>query len=314
MKSYDVVIVGGGPGGLSAALAFGRGRAEALLVDGGTPRNARAHQVHTFLTRDGTPPSEFRRIAREELAMYASVEVRDALVTSIEKLTAPDLDGCAFAIALGDAKDAAVRARRVLLAVGMRDELPPIAGLAEFWGTSVFQCPYCHGWELRDRPWGAVVTSDAMAGFAPFLSNWASHLTLFTNGSELSEATLHTLRQSGLTLETEPIARLVGARDLESVELLSGRTVPCSALVMRPPQRQVDLVMALGLSLDEQGFVRVDPQTKESSTPGIHVIGDATTMQQAAIMAAAAGMGAAAAMNHALVMERMARAAASSSR
>src|SRR5258708_4571131 len=137
MKSYDVVIVGGGPGGLSAALLFGRGRAATLLVDGDTPRNARAHQIHNFVTRDGMPPATFRAVAREQLALYLSVEVRDAKVTSVEKLPAPEADGCAFEVSIGKDK---VRARRILLATGMRDELPPIAGLAELWGNSVFQC------------------------------------------------------------------------------------------------------------------------------------------------------------------------------
>ncbi len=134
MKSYDVVIVGGGPGGLGAALALGRGRAATLLLDGGTPRNARAHEVHTFLTRDGTPPAEFRRIARAQLAPYSSVEIRDATASGIERRTAPDAEGHAFEVSFGDAE---VLTRRVLLAVGVRDELPPIPGLAELWGTSI---------------------------------------------------------------------------------------------------------------------------------------------------------------------------------
>jgi thioredoxin reductase len=311
MNAYDVVIVGGGPGGLSAALALGRGRAAALLIDGGTPRNARAHQVHTFVTRDGTPPSEFRAIAREQLTPYPSVEVREAIVSHIEKRATPDADGCGFEVSFGDT---IVRARRILLAVGMRDELPAIAGLAELWGTSIFQCPYCHGWELRDRPWGVLVDSDAMAGFAPFLTNWASHLTAFTNAAPLSDESLHTLRSNTLTLETEAIARFVGASAIEAVELVSGRVVACAAVLMRPPQQQVELVRALGLALDDQGFVRVDPRTKESSVIGIHVIGDATTPQQAAIIASGDGMSAAAVINHGIVLDRLARAGAAAAR
>lgn len=304
MKAYDVVVVGGGPGGLNAALAFGRGRATALLIDGGTPRNARAHQVHTFVTRDGTPPSEFRAIARAQLAPYPSVEARDGWVSGIAQLAAADADGCGFEVAFADTR---VRARRILLAVGIRDELPALAGLADFWGTSVFQCPYCHGWEFRDRPWGVFVDSDAMAGFAPFIANWASHVTVFTHGSALTDETLAGLRGGPLALETEPIERFVGTDELQAVQLVSGRSVACAAMIMRPPQHQVELVTALGLALDELGFVRVDPRTKESSVPGIHVIGDATTMQQGAIMAAADGMSAAAMMNHGLVLERQAR-------
>ena len=130
MKSYDVVIIGGGPAGLSAALLFGRGRASALLVDGGTPRNARAIAIHNFVTRDGTPPAEFRATARAQIGEYPSVESRDARVSRIDRFERPDDAGFAFAVAVGDDPEP-VRARRVLLTTGMRDELPAIPGLAQ---------------------------------------------------------------------------------------------------------------------------------------------------------------------------------------
>ncbi len=312
MKSYDVVIVGGGPAGLSAALTFGRGRARALLVDGGTPRNARAHQVHNFVTRDGTPPAEFRALARQQLAAYPSVEVKDGLVSSVERLEPATPTGEAFVVSFATDSEA-VRAERVLLATGLRDMLPAIEGLSELWGNTVFQCPYCHGWELRDRPWGMLADSEALADFAPLLTNWASHLTVFSHGFALSLATQERLRRCGMTLEVEPIARLRGGASIEAVELASGKTVPCSALLLRPAQTAVDLVLALGLERDEAGYVRVDPLSKESSLPGVHVVGDATTARQAAVLAAADGMAAAAAINHARVFARLARGVAAGS-
>jgi thioredoxin reductase len=211
MKSYDVVIVGGGPGGLSAALTLGRGRASALLVDGGTPRNARAHQVHNFVTRDGTPAAEFRAIARSQLASYPSIEARDGVVATVTPLSASDQDGLRFEVTLEDGTSA--QARRVLLATGMRDVLPELPGLADLWGTSVFQCPYCHGWELRDRPWGALVASDAMVPFAAMLTAWSSGVTAFTNGLTLSAESKETLKRSGVAVEEEPVSRLLGAPD-----------------------------------------------------------------------------------------------------
>jgi len=309
MKTYDVVIVGGGPAGLSAALTLGRGRASALLVDGGTPRNARARAIHNFVTRDGTPPAEFRALARAQLAAYASVEACEGIVARVEQLAAVDEAGLAFVLTFSDAHDP-VGARRVLLATGMRDELPPIPGLAELWGASVFQCPYCHGWELRDRPWGVLTNTESMVAFAPILSAWSSHVTAFTNGAHLPDGALDRLRQSGFTIELEPIARLRGGGAIDGVELASGRTVACDALVLRPPQSPVELVLSLGLARDELGYVRVDEHTKESSVPGVHVVGDTVTMQQSAIIAAAQGMVAAAMINHALILERLARAAA----
>ena len=140
--TFDIVIAGGGPAGLSAALTFGRARKRVLLCDAGPRRNAAATHIHTFVTRDGTPPDEFRRVAREQVRAYPSVAVHDTPVTTITG------QKDAFAVTFGDDR---VHARRVLLCTGLIDILPDIDGLRELWGGSVFQCPYCHGWEVRDR-------------------------------------------------------------------------------------------------------------------------------------------------------------------
>ncbi len=303
MKSYDVVIVGGGPAGLSAALVLGRGRRSALLVDGETPRNARAHEIHNFVTRDGTPPNEFRAIARAQLVPYDTVALRDATVKKIAVVEG------GFDVSIGG-DTAPVRARRVLLASGVREEPPAIDGVAEQWGTTIFQCPYCHGWEFRDRPWGALVTSDPLAEWATFLTNWAKPLVAFTNGAALSAESLHKLAAAGVMVEEEPIARIVGtAEGMDRIELRSGKALPCNALVVRAAQRPIELVLELGLELDDNGFVRVNPMTRESSVPGVHVAGDATTMMQTAINAAADGTLSGAMINHALVLENIARGA-----
>lgn len=303
MESQDVVIVGGGPAGLSAALAFGRARAQVLLVDGGTPRNARAREMHNFVSRDGIPPPEFRAAARAQLAAYPSLTFAEGLVTRIEPLAAPDQDGHAFAVHIAERR---VLARKVLLATGLRDVLPPLPGLEEHWGHAAFQCPYCHGWELRDRPWGVLVTSEAMAQFASFLRGWSDEVTALTDGAELTEETLAALRLD-VTVETGRVRRLVGAPELEAVELEDGRRIPVGAFVLRPRQTPIELVGELGLALDDSGYVKVDPMTKESSLRGLFVAGDATTMAQAAIFAAADGTAAATRINHALVLERNAR-------
>jgi thioredoxin reductase len=142
---YDVAILGGGPAGLSAALALGRARRRVLLCDGGPRRNAAATHLHNFVTRDGIPPSEFRDIARDQLAPYSSVEVQDLQVESI----AGQEDEFLLTTTAGQRE-----ARRVLLCTGMIDEGVDLPGFHEAWGTSIFQCPYCHGWEVRDRRWG----------------------------------------------------------------------------------------------------------------------------------------------------------------
>jgi thioredoxin reductase len=314
MESYDVVVVGGGPAGLNAALIFGRARRRALLLDGGTPRNARAAEVHSFLTRDGTSPSEIRAIARAQLKVYPSVEVRDAFVSSVERA------GADFLVTMGDTR---VRARRLLLAAGVRDELPSIEGVAEHWGHSVFQCPYCHGWEHRDQPWGVLLTSAMMADHAQLFFAWTDRITAFTNGASSDEAALARLGATGVTVEREPIARLVagepatsggaGTPVLASIALASGRLVPCGALVAWPKQHPATVVEQLSLARDEMGYARAD-ERRESSVPGVYVAGDANTMRQSAISAAADGMMAAAMISQSLIFEDVARRTGSSAR
>lgn len=296
---YDIVIVGGGPAGLSAALALGRARKRVLLCDAGPRRNAAAERVHNFVTRDGTPPDEFRRLAREQLAHYPNVEVRDVLVESIAGTRG------AFDVVLSDRR---VEARRVLLCTGLIDSIPAIEGFRELWGHAVFQCPYCHGWEVRDRRWGYLALgaeAQHVALFSVQLRGWTRDVVVFTNGAlELGEDARARLHAAGVRIETAPVARLARSGDrLEAVELADGTAVSCDALFAHPPQRQVALIEAMGLALDEGGMVRTDPMTRETSIPGVYAAGDLTTRAQAAILGAAAGMEAAARVNAELTME-----------
>lgn len=292
---YDVTIVGGGPAGLSAALMLGRSRKRVLLLDAGTPRNARAHEMHGFVTRDGTPPAEFRRIAHEQLQAYPSV-VRAS--QRVERLTGEPDD---FTLHLQDG--ATVRSRRVLLALGMVDELPELPGYRELWGRSLFQCPYCHAWEEQDKPFGFVAPDADKLEFARFLLGWTSDVIAFTEGRfEVSAEVRDRLASAGVRLEERPIRRLVataGGDRLEAVELADGTRLAREVLFVRPPQRQVALVEDLGLALDSNGFVQVDAR-QETSRKGIFAAGDMTTQMQAAMAAAAAGHLASTMLNHEL--------------
>jgi thioredoxin reductase len=301
--TYDAVIVGGGPAGLSAALALGRGRKRVLLCDAGARRNAAAEEVHNFVTRDGTPPNEFRRIAREQLAAYPSVEVRDARVTSITGSKG------AFHVEVGGD---VVAARRIVLCTGLIDELLPLEGFEALWGHAVFQCPYCHGWEVQDRAWGYLAraaNAPQLLHFAPLLRGWSRDVTVFvTEVFDIPDETRAQLEAAGVRLETSPVARLVAdGQRLQAVELANGSRVPCEVLFAHPPQRQLELVRALGVELDDEGLVRVDPMKKETSVPGVYAAGDLTTRLQAAVAAAAAGMQAAAVVNAELTGELAAR-------
>jgi thioredoxin reductase len=241
---YDVLIVGGGPGGLAAALALGRARKRVLLCDSGPRRNAAASHLHNFVTRDGTPPEEFRRVGREQLVTYSNVEVRDVRVASVSGTRG------AFLIRLESGE---VQARRVLLCTGMIDEALPIEGFSELWGHAIFQCPYCHGWEVKDRRWGVLLDAANVAMLVPFalmLRGWTRDLVVFkAEAFEVAEEAHAQLQRAGVRVETARVRRLIGrGRSLEAVELSTGSRVACDVLFAHPPQRQVDLVRLLGLT------------------------------------------------------------------
>lgn len=283
---FDVLIVGGGPAGLQAALTLGRARKRVLVADGGPRRNATAGHMNNFVSRDGIAPADFRREARTQIAKYPNVSLRDE---QIDTITGPR----------GDFRAGTVRARRVLLATGLIDQPPEFEGLVPLWGHSVFQCPYCHGWEARERRWGYYAPDATTAHVGPFvmqLRGWSTEVTLFTD--KLGDDMRSRLLAAKIRIESAAVTRLVGTgHQLEAVELVGGRRVACEALLMHPPQKQVELVLALGVALDDDGFVKIDPMTRETSIPGIYAAGDLATRGQAAILAAAAGMQAAAAIN-----------------
>ncbi|WP_437492199.1 NAD(P)/FAD-dependent oxidoreductase [Sorangium sp. So ce1014] len=291
---YDAVIVGGGPAGLSAALTLGRARKRVLLCDAGPPRNAAAALVHGFVTRDGTPPSEFRRIAREQLAPYDSVDARDVRVEGI------DGDAGQFVVRTSAGS---VEARRVLLCTGMVDELPSLPGYRELWGRSVFQCPYCHAWEVRGSAFGYLVPAAEWLEWSMFLKGWTDDVVAFTDGAfAIPDETRRKLDRAQVRIEERRLAGLRARQGhLAAVQLEGGAEVPRDVLFARPPQRQGPLVGALGLTLDDQGFVVVDGH-KQTSRPGIYAAGDLTTPVQSAILAAAAGAQAAGTLNHELTL------------
>ncbi|WP_437780702.1 NAD(P)/FAD-dependent oxidoreductase [Sorangium sp. So ce1097] len=297
--SYDVVIVGGGPAGLSAALALGRARKRVLLCDAGARRNAAAEHIHNFVTRDGTPPQEFREIGRRQLAAYPSVEARDLRVEAIA--------GTRGAFQVTSAAGT-VEARRILLCTGLIDEPLAIQGSRELWGRSIYQCPYCHGWEVQDRRWGYLARGAQFLEFPLLLRGWTRDVVVFTSGAFDVPADIRArLGAAGIHVEARPVARLVARDDrLEGIQLSDGATIPCEVLFAHPPQRQVDLVRTLGVALDDDGFVQVDPMRRETSVPGIYAGGDLVSRMQGAILAAASAMQAAAMLNHELTAELVA--------
>jgi thioredoxin reductase len=291
----DVLILGGGPTGLQAALTLGRAQRKALVLDAGPPRNARAVEVHNFLTRDGTPPSTLRALAREELSRYG-VEVRGE--------RAVEVSGAKGAFVVRVEGGGEFAAKRVILAGGMIDHLPPIPGLETLWGDTIFQCPYCHGHELRGRRWAARITAPAMVDYALVGRGWTPDLVALTEGRfEVSDQDRARLAAAGVTLDERPIAALRPAEGephhLGAVIFADGEALERDAMLLRPEQSQTPLVTALGLDLDPQGYVAVG-FNRETSIPGIYAAGDLSSPMQAAIAGAASGMMTAAMLNHEL--------------
>jgi thioredoxin reductase len=299
MDGYEVAIVGGGPAGLSAALVLGRCCRRVLLCDGGRPRNARSRAVRGFLTRDGVTPASLRRIGRHQLARYSSVELREIPVASARAIA----DG--FELALADGTLA--RARKLLLATGIADELPPIPGLAELWGRGVFPCPYCDAFEHRAGALGALGRGPRALELCRALTGWSRRVTLFSDGDTgLDPEQERGLLQNQIRIVRAPIQRVRGGRRLEAVQT-EGGSVPCDALFVAAPQRQrASLVAALGCETSDQGCVETG-EHESTNVPGLYVAGDASSNVQFAIVAAAEGAEAAFAIHRSLVRERFER-------
>ncbi len=288
----DVIIVGAGPAGLSAALILGRCRRSVVVFDTGQPRNAPSHALHGYLTRDGIPPREFLRLGRAELAQYDTVSIRDAEVVSVE------CQGDArFGVTLAGGER--LTSRRLLLATGVADNLPQIQGFRECYGRSVFHCPYCDGWEVRDQPIAIYGKGEAGLGLSLELTAWSRDLVLCTDGPCGIDANGRTrLAANGIAVREERIARLDEQHGrLAAVVFEDGAQLPRHAMFFTTGQYQrSELLSQLGCEFNEKGTV---PTGKYETTHlrGLYVAGDASHAVQWVIVAAAEGAEAAFAIN-----------------
>lgn len=290
---FDVIIIGGGPAGLSAALVLARCRRRLLLCDAGQPRNARSDALHGFFTRDGIPPLELLRLGREELRGYG-VEPRETTVTELTHR------GDFFEAMLDDGQK--VRSRMALIATGVRDSLPAIPGLEECYGVSVHHCPYCDGWEHRDETIAVIAESSSGAGLALSLKTWTPHVVLCTNGRRgIRVRERQQLSREGVDVRTEKIVRL--DRDGPRVRALvfsDGSSARCDAIFFSGRQnQQCQLAARLGCAMNNRGVVKTG-NLGQTHLPGLFVVGDASRDVQFVIVAAAEGAKAAVAINKAL--------------
>ncbi len=318
MSDYDVVVVGGGAAGLSAALVLARARRRILVLDAGHPRNAPAAHMQGFLSRDGMPPAELLVHGRDEVRGYGG----QIVTGTVEGISACHEVGFRVKFTGGHQ----VSTRRVLLATGLRDELPDIPGLQERWARDVLHCPYCHGHEVRDRALGVLGATPDAVRYAQVVRQWTDDVVLFARAGMLTEAQRTELLARAVGIvegavrrvlteaqRTELLARAIGIVEgtvhqvlveddrLLGVEMDDGRVIPRDALFVPPrfvPNN--DLLVALGAGLDENGWVRTDGPGR-TTVPGLWVAGNLANPRAQVITAAGEGSAAAIAMNADLV-------------
>lgn len=296
-ESWDVIIVGGGPAGLSAALLLGRCRRRVLVCDAGRPRNRHARALHGFVTRDGLPPAEFLALARVSLEAYPGVTLREATVASVRSV-----DG-QFELLLADGTT--LRSRKLLLATGVRDYVPPIPGIEEFYGQSVHHCPYCDGWEARDEPIAVYARRRRAFEMARAMTAWSSDIVICSSGAAgLEPAQKRQLARNGIRVIEDRIARLAG-RDgqLDAILFEGGRRLPRRRLFFDTPSRaQAELPRQLGCRLRRDGSVHCSGY-EATDVPGVFIAGNIAGDVQLVIFAAAEGAKAAFGINLSLTRE-----------
>jgi thioredoxin reductase len=288
---HDVIVIGGGPAGLSAALILGRCRRRVLVCDSGRYRNAATQSMHGFLTRDGIHPAQVRQIAREQLKQYP-VEILDMAVIDVRR------DGNGFEVTLASGER--LRCRKLLLATGLVDELPELKGLKDFYGTSVFHCPYCDAWEVRDKPLGVFSNGAEGVKLSMTVRMWSDDVILFTNGPvELEKDAADGLERLGIQVFQDRVDRLEGKDGvLERVVFEDGSSIPRRALFLKTKQKQqTDLAKKLRLPISEDNGIEKGGKYEETYVKGVFVAGDASKDLLMAIVAAAEGAQAAFGIN-----------------
>jgi thioredoxin reductase len=265
---FDVIIAGGGPAGLNAALMLGRVGRPVLLADDGQPRNAASAAVHGFLSRDGADPAVIRQAAREELARYPSIQARDITV----RAAAANQGG--FEVTLADG--ATAQARRLLLATGVTDQLPAIDGLASLWGRGVYHCPYCDGWEAREQEVAVLGGDDQAAHLALHLARLGCEVIVCSNGPvQASDPARAALAAHQIRVCEDPVGNVEGEPGrYVRLHLAPGQTLERRALFVPPaPRQRSGLAGELGCALLDDGAVQVD-ELGQTTVPGVYAAGD----------------------------------------
>jgi thioredoxin reductase len=297
----DVVIVGGGPAGLSAALVLGRARQDVLVLDAGRPANRVSRSIGGLLGHDRSPAS-LRRRGRRQLRRLPSVEVVEAEVLDLER----DAAGAALTVACPQGVTR-IRVRAVLLANGLRYDPPEIPGLAPLWGRAVFHCVFCDGWEVADKPIALYARGPGAARLALLTRAWSSDLLLCTDGpGGLGAGEREQLAAAGIRVREERIARLDSRRGkLTRIVFERGPAEARAALFVRPRRSQPHAIAErVGLELDDAGLIVAD-QSGRTAVPAVYAAGDAAAAVRSVAIAIGSGARAATAMVADLVVDRV---------
>lgn len=282
----DVIIIGGGAAGLNAALVLGRARRKVLVIDEEMPRNRVTRESHGFLSRDGISPSEFRRISREQILNYPSVSFESDVVNAV---TGSDGD---FRVAVESGT--VFSSRKVLFATGMKDVLPAVDGLEEVYGTSAFVCPFCDGWELRDRKVCVIATNEMVFHLVKVLSGWTKNITLLTNGLEMvTDEQLVELERHSIQVTKDKIKKIESVQGMvNKIIFQTDADIECEGIFFTPNLVQgTSIPASLGIKMTDDGpypAIAID-QMGHTNVKGVYSAGDASTKFYQLIYAASSG-------------------------
>lgn len=281
-NNFDVIIIGGSYAGLSAGMSLGRSLRKVLIIDSGKPCNQQTPYSHNFLTQDGKTPKEISEIAKDQVSKYETVHFQEGKVMKTVK------NSGSFEVETDNGEK--FSAKKIILASGVKDQIPDIEGFADCWGISVIHCPYCHGYEVKGKKTGILSNGDLAFEFSKLVFNLSKDLTLFTNGeSTLDEEQTEKFNQNKINIVEDEIKEIVHENgQIQKVILKDGSEKELEALYAKIPFEQNIDTGDLQLELTEHGFIKIDHFHK-TSTEGVFACGDNTTMMRSVANAVAQG-------------------------